>query len=220
LVVTAADEVPDLGEIYGWDRNPSRSSSTSWASRPAGLLLAMILRICCLFAFLAIVVGASTALNDHRVIDLANYVVARGDLRHSVLSLCKIDWLTCIREHADVIDVCRVRLTVVDHGLVCLSLYICKLVVAELLMLLQMAPLLYNSLHGHCDRIDADQAAVDDVLSSVELARLHHQDGCIAELLAILGASHRFRPSLFASLDPLALLIRLEAVCLHMVALT
>ena len=66
----------------------------------------MILRICCLFAFLAIVVDTSNALNDHRVADVAAHVVACGDLRRHVLSLRKIDRLTRTREHADVIDVC------------------------------------------------------------------------------------------------------------------
>ena len=103
MAVTAADKVPNLREVRGWDPT-CRSSSSSWASRPAGLLIVWILGIGCLLALLAIVVGTSGTLDDHRASNAAS--VATSSHMCKVLPLCKVDRLTRAREHADVIDIC------------------------------------------------------------------------------------------------------------------
>ena len=103
LAVTAADKVSNLREVRGWDPT-CRSSSSSWASRPAGLWMTRVLGIGCLLAFLAIVMGTSGTLDDHRASNAAG--VAAPSYTHKVLPLCKVDRLTCAGEHADVIDIC------------------------------------------------------------------------------------------------------------------
>ena len=119
--------------------------------------------------------GTSGTLDDYRASNAAG--VAASIYTRKVLPLCKVDRLTRAGEHADVIDICCtvVCIIVVDHGLVCLSLCISKLVAAELLMRLQMAHVLCSSVHRHGHGLDADQAVIGDILSSVELTRLHHQ---------------------------------------------
>ena len=196
---------------------------------PPGLLLTMILRSCCLFSFLAIVGGATNALNNYRVIEVVTQVAACSSLCRRALPLCEIEGLAWARKRAGVMDVHRdiAAVVVVDHRLISGSPSISQLTTAELLVLLEAA----STLRSSGDALATQPVVAGDVLSSVEVARLLHQDRRITELLAVLGTGssvlhHRgrvgggcSRRSLLACRESLALMILFRAARLVLAAL-